>query len=286
MRALGSSKRTRVLPRTLSSTLLGTMWQLIQGRRTTPQSAQLVTVGMHEFLYTTFGYPTIIFTVLLMLAFLYWTLVILGVLGIEVLDIDVDVDGVAEGMNGAAEGVVATEGVAAEGASDGGSAMGLLAALLHGLRLNDVPLTLVLSMVTLLSWIIAQVCSSLVLVHWDSGARWVGGTVVLVVAPVIALFASGVLLRPLGGLLKPEPQTRREDWVGKIVVIDTSRVDRSFGTARADDGGAGLILQVRCDPGNGLQRGSRALVIAFDVGSDAYEVAPVDDMLSAESRPS
>lgn len=238
---------------------------------------------MHEFLFTTFGYPTIIFTVLLMLAFLYWTLVIVGVMGIEVLD--VDLDGATGGVKGATEGLVAPEGMTTEGAHESVSLLSFLGALLHRLRLSDVPLTLVLSMVVLLSWIIAQVCSSLLLVHWDSSARWIGGTVVLVLAPVVALLASAVLLRPLGGLLQPEPQTRREDWIGKIVMVDTSRVDRVFGTARADDGGAGLLLQIRCDAGNGLHRGSRALVIAFDVASETYEVTPVEDMLSPESRP-
>lgn len=231
---------------------------------------------MHEFLFTTFGYPTIIFTILLVVAFLYWSMVIIGAIGIDVLDLDVD---------GATESVASAGDVASE--VDGEAlSLGLFAGTLSRLRLRDVPFTLVLSAVTLFSWIIAQLCSSLVLVHWGEQARLVGGTVVLFFGPVVSLLLTSVVLRPLAGMLKPEPQTHRDDWIGKLVHIDTSYVDHRFGTARADDGGAGLILQVRCDGENALRRGDRALVVAFDPRKNAYEVAPVDDMLSSESRTS
>ena len=80
-----------------------------------------------------------------------------------------------------------------------------------------------------------------------------------------------------------EKQTNRSDLIGKVVKIDTSRVDDKFGSAKADDGGAGLIIQVRCDSANKLTRGSNALVVSFDDDREAYEVTPVDDILPSKA---
>jgi len=56
--------------------------------------------------------------------------------------------------------------------------------------------------------------------------------------------------------------------------------------AKAEDGGAGLIVQVRCaDEGNGLSRGSNALVVSYDDKREVYEVTPFDDILPAKSSP-
>jgi hypothetical protein len=80
-------------------------------------------------------------------------------------------------------------------------------------------------------------------------------------------------------VLKVEKPVSRRDLVGKVVRIDTSRVDRRFGMAKAEDGGAGLLVQVRCDAeGNGLRRGSNAVVVAYDASREVYEVAPFDDI--------
>lgn len=229
---------------------------------------------MNDFLYTTFGYPTIVFTILLVVAFIYWTMVIIGAVGIDVLDIDAE--GAAEGATeGATEGVGETQG----------DLVGVFGGVLTRLKLRNVPFTLILSAVVLTSWVIAQLLSALVLVHWAEPLRSIGATAVLLIVPVVSLPLTSVVLRPLGALLTPEEQTKRSDWIGKIIVIDTSYVDGKFGTARADDGGAGLLFQVRCDGENRLKRGDRVLVVAFDTKADAYDVTPVDDFIASELGP-
>jgi hypothetical protein len=86
-------------------------------------------------------------------------------------------------------------------------------------------------------------------------------------------------VRPLAAVLKVEKVVSRRDLVGKVVRIDTSRVDQRFGMAKASDGGAGLLVQVRCDAdGNGLGRGSNALVVSYDDKREVYEVVPFEDL--------
>ena len=74
---------------------------------------------MQEFLDAVLSYPTVFFTVLLAAAFMYWVLVIVGAMGIDVLDIDFEgaSEGVAEGAaEGAAEGLAEGEIVVSKGA--------------------------------------------------------------------------------------------------------------------------------------------------------------------------
>jgi len=245
-------------------------------------------------------------------------------MGIDVIDIDVDgvsegamegaaegvaegaaegaIEGVAEGvaegaaegvMEGAAEGVAegAAEGVAegaAEGVSEGASeaSIGLVAGVFHALKLRSVPLTLVLSLVILIGWVLSFLGSRYLIIRMGLGPSWLIGTALLASSIIVAFPITSIFVRPLAGLLKVEKATSRQDLVGRIVRIDTSRVDDRFGMAKAEDGGAGLIVQVRCDAAdNGLTRGSNALVVSFDTKREVYEVTPYDDILSDKALP-
>lgn len=244
---------------------------------------------MEEFLTLSLSYPTVIFTGLLVASFFYWVLVIVGALGIDVLDVDAGHDGVAEA---AAEGVAegAAEG-ASEGATEGlGHAQGTGAGASHGhqgggvvgksfsLQLRGVPLTLVLSLVILIGWILSWLGSRHLLHGMSLGPEWLIGTAVLATAIIVAFPITAVVVRPLASMLKVEKPVSRRDLVGKVVRIDTSRVDNRFGMAKAEDGAGGLLVQVRCDAeGNGLHRGSNALAVRYDATREVYEVVPLDD---------
>jgi len=49
-------------------------------------------------------------------------------------------------------------------------------------------------------------------------------------------------------------------------------VNEKFGQAMVDDGGAGLILDVRCDTPNTLTKGDEVALITYIMGADAYQV--------------
>lgn len=243
---------------------------------------------MEEFLAVSLSYPTVIFTGLLVATFLYWLLVIVGALGIDVLDASAGHEGVAEG---AAEGVAegAAEG-ASEGASEslsgtggdhahgGGHEGGALVGKSFAFQLRSVPLTLVLSLVVLIGWILSWLGSRYLLHGMSLGPEWLIGTAVLATAIIVAFPITAVVVRPLALVLKVEKPVSRRDLVGKVVRIDTSRVDHRFGMAKAEDGAGGLLVQVRCDAeGHGLGRGSNALVVRYDATREVYEVVPLDD---------
>jgi hypothetical protein len=256
---------------------------------------------MDEFLSVSLSYPTVIFTALLAASFLYWILVIVGALGIDALDFDFDgaadglADGVAEGAaegagEGAAEGPAGSspvgthEGVAERGLGGrtGGSGergAGLLASIFYALKLRAVPVTLVLSLVILIGWVLCWLGYRYLVLGMGLGPEWLIGTALLASAIIVAFPITAAFVRPLAAVLKVEKAVSRRDLVGKVVRIDTSRVDRRFGMAKAEDGGAGLLVQVRCDADdNGLGRGSNALVVAYDDKREVYEVVPFEDL--------
>lgn len=256
---------------------------------------------MNEFFAATFAYPTLIFTVLLGASAVYWLLVIFGAIGIDALDLDVDLEGATEGAGeGVAEGVA--EG-AAEGAADGaaqgvvkgiaggadmgdlGDAMqgGLLGSLFHALNLRAAPMTVVLSVFFFFCWLLTNLGRHYLIDTMGLGPVWLVGTGLMLGAVVAAVPLTGMFVRPLGKILKVEVPISRKDLIGKVVRIDTSRVDARFGQAQAEDGGAGLIVQVRCDGDNRLGRGSQALVVSYDAVREAYEVAPLEDIVPSEA---
>jgi hypothetical protein len=109
--------------------------------------------------------------------------------------------------------------------------------------------------------------------------RWGLGILLLLGSFVIALPLTSIIIRPLGPLFATRAAKSRHDVIGKVCVISTGRVDGRFGQATLADGGAGLILDVRCDTPGALRQGDKALLVSWDAEREAFEVEPLDAML-------
>ena len=55
------------------------------------------------------------------------------------------------------------------------------------------------------------------------------------------------------------------------------RVTDDQGQAEIEDGGAGIVAQVRCDHFNQMTLHSRAVVVGYDAADDAFAVEPADE---------
>jgi hypothetical protein len=231
---------------------------------------------MEDFLATTLSFPTVVFTVMLGVALVYWTMVIVGALGMDALDIDghghghVDIDGHVD-VDGHGHGHVDSDGQHHE--------LGAIASFMSVLKLTSVPMTIVLSLVFFWGWLLSLLGTWYVLGGLGLGSGWLGGGVVLAIAFVLAWPLTSIVVRPLAPLFKFQEADRRETLVGKIVTIDSTHVDMRFGFAKHEDGGAGLIVQVRSEADNGLARGDTAVVVSYDDEHETYEVARVEDFL-------
>lgn len=237
---------------------------------------------MSVFLHNVFSFPTLLFTVPLVIVLLYWLMVIVGALDVDLFGVGGDVDGALDGaLDGAAEG-------AAEGAADAvdgldgpdeldaaDHATGGLATLLAYLKLRTVPLTVVISLVVFYGWCVTFWGSSLFgLSRSVFLIRWLVGAGVVVGALGLALVCTAVTARPLGKLFVVQEAPSRSDLFGQLCVVTTGKVNATFGQAQHEDGGAGMVLPVRCRGTQTLKRGDSALIVDYDEEQQAYTIEP------------
>lgn len=259
---------------------------------------------MTEFLEVMTGYPTVILTVLMGLVLLYWLMVIFGAVDVEVPGLDglvesvdgavegfVDgaVEGAAEGLlDGAADGAVdaALDGAAdaaGEGAAealDAGEPHGAagLAHLLSLLKLNGVPVTIVVSALVLWAWVLTGL--TIQLLGDRLGQGWLRhglATLVLLGTGFVALLATSITVRPFRNAFRGSVGRSRRSFVGKPCTITTGRVTATFGQAEVDDEGSSLRIPVRCFETNTLRRGSRALIYDYQADEEVFLVSAHDE---------
>lgn len=226
---------------------------------------------MTELFEASLRFPTVVFTIALGIAILYWVFVLLGALDIDLLG-GGDVAGAAKGIGdiaGAAKGVGDVAG-AAKGAAakvDGPDLLGF----------SRVPMTISMSLVVLAGWVFSLLGSYY-------GTRLLGDGVliallVLLAAVLLALPVAALVVRPLGPVFAIREGKSNKDYVGHLCTVTTGHVDDGFGQATIEDGGTVLVIAVRCDKPGALARGTKALVVDFDAERQAYIVEPAGELV-------
>lgn len=202
---------------------------------------------MDQFLSIALSFPTLVFSVLLAVAMFYWLLAVVGLVELDVFPLGMSPDG--EGLE-----------------------LGGVAGLLMKVGLDGVPLTLVLTVLTFFAWLISYFAGFFLLQHlpWDL-LRHGLGAVAAVLAVVVALPFTGLALRPFRGLFAKVKAVDSVSLLGEVAVVRSPVVSQAQGTASLNDGGAGLILQVRADPGR-FVRGDRVVLAEYIESQNAYRV--------------
>lgn len=219
---------------------------------------------MNQFLEAALGFPAAIFSFLLIVVIGYWLVVLLGLIDLDTPDGDT---------------------------SDTGTGF---------LGLGGVPVGVTFSFLVALSWLGCLVGS--VLLHRESvtGTLLTGLSIALLIgALVVAWMVTKLLIRPLRYMLPDEKVPSRRDFIGRMCVIRTGRVDLEFGqaTVRAADGSLSTI-QVRQmadsseertghrnqDAGLPLKSGGTALIFEYDADGQFFWVTPYDAALDPDRR--
>ncbi|WP_345469541.1 hypothetical protein [Actinoallomurus oryzae] len=113
---------------------------------------------------------------------------------------------------------------------------------------------------------------------------------VLIAAVLLSALVTRLLMRPLGRMIAEEAVPTRRDFVGRMCVISTGRVDLAFGQAmvRAADGSA-AVIQVRQqrnrDDEPALKAGNTALIFDYDAEGEFFWVMPYDAELDPHRSP-
>jgi hypothetical protein len=244
---------------------------------------------MTEFLAAILAFPTILFTIPLGVVIGYWLIVMVGAVGVDLLDGDIGdfalgakAGAIEGGVKGAVEGgaKAAIEGGAKAALEGGAKAVG--ASVFEVLGFGGVPVTVSVSFVVFLSWLMSLTFAlpAKAALGFLPGVLVSGGLAALCFA--VGLMLAGLAVRPLRPMFATHQAPRRAELLGRVCVIASGNVDGKFGQATFEDGGAGLVLNVVCDKANQLTRGEKALILNYDAARDAYEVEPVDWLLPQE----
>ena len=214
---------------------------------------------MGDFLAACLSFPTVVFSLFLCLALLYWLCVLAGALDLDVFDLDVDA-GADLGVDGDVD-------------VEAGDSHGVFADILQRFDLTEIPLTVSASLFLLTAWL-----TSFTLVElggaWTTAFVW--GSVVAVASATASLFVTSRLARVLKPLFRTHVAPRRSSLIGQVCEITTLRVDDDYGQAEVQDGGAGLLIQVRSSNADQLSRGSAALIFDYDADREVFHVKPME----------
>lgn len=218
---------------------------------------------MFRVLEVSLGFPTAIFTTLLLISLGYWLMTsLLGLGEAPELDLDLDVDVDLD--------------LDVEAGSAGGGGLG---AALVALDLHLLPLSLGISLISLFGWL-TSIVASLLLSGDDGSTNTLLGLAIIAGSFFVGIVGTGRIGHMLRPVFAVKKAVRRRDLIGRICTIRTGRVDADFGQAELVDaeGGAHLV-QVRCRTENSLSKGSKALLVAVD-DDGLFTISPDIDALT------
>jgi len=224
--------------------------------------ALLLSDKMDPFYQNIGSFPTLIFSFMLGACLIYWLFAVVGVVDLSFLDITPEITNADLSV-----------GPVTSGDAGSGAVTTVMSGLFVRFGLFGVPTIIILSFISLFGWFI-----SFVIVHlffdplWDSILRYPIGLVVVLFSAYCSAWITAYAIRPIRKIFKRSLGTSSEQLIGKVVFVRTSRVDDSFGEATLDDGGAGLILQVRSADQHTLSQGEPAVILEYEPEHHCYRI--------------
>ncbi|KNC68028.1 OB-fold-containig protein [Pseudoalteromonas ardens] len=198
-----------------------------------------------DFLNTAFTFPTVIYSTLLLIVLLFWLISLAGFADPDMLDGDADIE--------------------AEGGADGGS--------LWQMGFGGVPLTVSISLIVALSWVVSYYAQKLFAYLLGDGVMfYLIGSAFMLGSLVVALPLAAALVRPLRGVFDSQQTSSKDALVGLECVIATGKVTTTFGQARVSHEGSEQLIEVRCDEENTFTQGDKALLIEHNATTHSYTI--------------
>ncbi len=208
---------------------------------------------MDEFLRVATSFPTAVYTVLLSVVTVHWLLSALGILEISTLD-----------------GLLPDDfgGDGAQGAEHGGASGLLMKFGLHG-----VPIMIVFTIIAIVGWTFCYFFDLHVLSRMKPGALGVvADTATAVGGLLLSIPVARIVLAPVRRMLRRFAPVSQRPLLGRYAEVRSPEVTKTHGQAWVDDGGAGLILQVRAENSGQFVRGDRVVLIEYLQDQNAYRV--------------
>lgn len=245
---------------------------------------------MMEFIDTCLSFPVNIFTGLMIICVLYWFIAALGLIDIDSLDLDLDPGGgemdlggdldIGGGPDLGGDGVEAGDIGDPSGSGDAVHGMGALASLLFQLGLYGVPMTLIITFISLFGWVLAYygVQLGLALILDPGPVRYILGFALFGLVLFVSAVLTSIIIKPMRRFFKKTEQTYARSIRGRVVVIRSTQASDTYGEAVYEDGGAGMLLDVRpARKGQVFKRGDRAVILDYDEATRLYSIISEDE---------
>ncbi|MEQ5225959.1 ubiquinone biosynthesis protein UbiH [Proteus cibi] len=206
---------------------------------------------MNLFFQNSLAFPSIIFSALLIIISFYWFCAAFGLLDIDLFNIDSELDVDATGFAG----------------------------WLTKLGLAGIPVTIILTLFTLIGWFISYFTN-----YWIISAietdfiRYLVGFLALIIISFLSLNLTAVCLKPIRKKLMSRNKPKSvHQLIGKLAIVRSANVAENKGEAVLEDGGAGLILQIRAPEQENIKRGDSVVIISYDALTHSYQVVTEDE---------
>lgn len=215
--------------------------------------------GAQTFYHIVMSFPTVLFTILLLVVLGYWLLAILGAVDISIMDFEMDMDADA-------------------------SALSNITAFMMRLGLHGVPVTIVISLIALIGWLICYYAAYFLQGLFSvSLVRYLVGIPVFLGSLYAAIMLTALVIRPLRPLFKRIEQQTIKRVMGQVAIVRSTLVNNLSGEATLADGGAGLILKVRTRGEQEFHRGDRVVLLEYVPEQYFYRVISEQEFLGASA---
>lgn len=231
-----------------------------------------------DFFQELFSEANFLASAMMALVLLYWAMMVFGVVGMDMFDIDVDVDadvGIDADLAVDAEvdGGLATAGGADldSGSSTAEGGAGFVRGILEFFYLTDVPVAIVGSTFVFGYW-----GSSLILNHlFNTNQSFFASLLWVIPSAIIGLALVKVAVKPIAKITaKTAPEdTSRTDMAGTVGRVISSSVTETFGQIEVKPSGEPeVVYHARTAKGQELAKGDAAKIISYDDEQNTFLV--------------
>ena len=215
--------------------------------------AILLTKGMDPFYQNISSFPTAIFSFILALCVLYWLLAVIGIIDIDILGL--------EGMDSDFD------------LSSDVTTANALAGVMLKFGLNGVPVTIIISFLSLFGWLTSYYCVHYLSPFIPGGIIYfLFALLVLIAAFWLAVLITAMILKLLRPFFHKVEQRTVKHILGQSAIVRSSKVTATAGEAFMHDGGAGLILKVRSINSQTFVKGDTVVLLKFIENENIYQV--------------
>lgn len=195
---------------------------------------------MDVFLANILSYPTVFFTIFGGFVALYLLLAMVGLAGADDMEFEFE----------ALSGLMTTFG------------------------LRGVPLSIVLGLVALFSWVTCYVIVAFLFIGpVGSWINYLIGTLAIPASLVVSLIIAGQAVKPLRPLFRALNSSAPDKvLLGATCTVRSSRVDEKFGEATTVIDGASLLVKVRAPAEKGFKKGDKVVLIEHNKDLNVYWV--------------